>query len=50
MQRPIPLWLAVVIVILAVLIIAGVLFWKGRVATPGGGPPALTPSEAQTGY
>lgn len=49
MRREIPLWVAVVIILLAVLVIAGIFVWRNRATAPGGGPP--TPAAGETpGY
>ncbi|MFA0753865.1 MAG: hypothetical protein IMHGJWDQ_001644 [Candidatus Fervidibacter sp.] len=49
MRREIPLWLAIVVILVIALVVTGFFVWRSRTAIPGGGPPTPAPGEAQ-GY
>ena len=39
MQRGVPLWITVVVLLLVILVIAALFVWGERATAPGGGPP-----------
>ncbi len=45
MRREMPLWVAVVVILLVILMIAGFFVWRSRAKAPGGGPPVPAAGE-----